>query len=133
MATHLQHDELTSTATGPSGPDTIPALVRSDTLPPPETCVICLDHTTDKAVALPCRHDQFDFSCLGTWLQQQQVCPLCKAEVSAIRFTAGDRDDRKTQVFYLPPLEQPQTSRAGRGTTASAVRPQRPRQFPPYA
>lgn len=55
-------------------------------LPSPEACVICLERLTERAVALPCKHDHFDFGCLGTWLQQQRVCPLCKGAISAIRY-----------------------------------------------
>lgn len=59
-------------------------------------CVICLDKITDEVVALPCAHDQFHFSCLGTWLQQSRVCPLCKGEVSALRY----RDSTGLQNIY---------------------------------
>jgi len=65
----------------------------------PAICVICLDRISDEAVALPCKHDQFHFSCLGTWLLQARDCPLCKREVKGIRY----RDERKgpQEVFYL--------------------------------
>lgn len=68
-------------------------------LPAPAICVICLERIPDKAIALPCQHDQFHFSCLGTWLQQARACPLCKREVKGIRY----RDDRSgtPNVFYL--------------------------------
>lgn len=76
----------------------------------PEICVICLDKLSEKARALPCNHDQFDFQCLGTWIQQQRVCPLCKGLVKAIRY-----DDKSSasgsRVFHLPPSENPLGSR----------------------
>lgn len=52
----------------------------------PAICVICLERITDEVTALPCKHDQFHFSCLGTWLHQSRACPLCKQDVRAIRY-----------------------------------------------
>lgn len=71
-----------------------------------ETCVICLDRISEKAVALPCKHDQFDFPCLGTWIQQSQVCPLCKTEVRAIKYDVK-QDEQGSKIFYLPAQEIP--------------------------
>ena len=42
-----------------------------------DPCVICLDCISERAVALPCRHENFDFLCLLSWLQEQITCPLC--------------------------------------------------------
>lgn len=73
----------------------------------PAICVICLDRISDEASALPCKHDQFHFSCLGTWLQQARACPLCKREVKGIRY----RDERSgpQKVFHVagPPTAKP--------------------------
>ncbi len=124
MATPL-HNEVTLSSPEPLGSKLTPASLQGDDLPSPEHCVICLDQISDKAVALPCHHSQFDFSCLGTWLQRQQVCPLCKAEVTAISFTTGDRDENKTQVFYLPPPEHSQARRDERGITRTTLQDQR--------
>ena len=77
-------------------------------LPNPEACVICLDRLAEKAVALPCKHDQFDFGCLGTWLNQQQVCPLCKGSVTGVKYDLGE-DDGGT-IFTLPPPEAQSSS-----------------------
>jgi Ring finger domain len=74
----------------------------------PQICVICLDRVSEKAIALPCGHDQFDFPCLGTWLQQQCVCPLCKTEVKAIRYDITKPDNYK--IFNLPNEELPRRS-----------------------
>jgi hypothetical protein len=78
-------------------------------LPSPEACLICLERLDQRAVALPCKHDQFDFSCIGTWLHQQRVCPLCKASVAAVKYDLGNADGG---TFYsLPTLNStPQTS-----------------------
>ncbi|KAK5942808.1 hypothetical protein PMZ80_005374 [Knufia obscura] len=65
----------------------------------PAICVICLDRIADEAIALPCKHDQFHFSCLGTWLQQARACPLCKREVKGIRYR--DEISGPHKVFYL--------------------------------
>ncbi|RVX74908.1 hypothetical protein B0A52_01185 [Exophiala mesophila] len=91
-----------------SNPVSIIASLPTD-LPTPDHCVICLDVISEKAVALPCNHAQFDFPCLGTWLQRHQVCPLCKGDVTAIRFHvtngAGDNDQDDEKIFHLPPIE----------------------------
>lgn len=72
----------------------------------PDHCVICLDVISDKAIALPCNHEQFDFPCLGTWLQRQQVCPLCKGLVTALRFNVTDTGgENESRIFYLPAQE----------------------------
>ena len=42
-----------------------------------DCCVICLDIVSDRAVASPCRHHNFDFLCLLSWLQERSKCPLC--------------------------------------------------------
>ena len=42
-----------------------------------DACVICLETVTEKAVALPCGHQNFDFLCLISWLEEQSSCPLC--------------------------------------------------------
>ncbi|EXJ59759.1 hypothetical protein A1O7_03906 [Cladophialophora yegresii CBS 114405] len=117
MATDDLEHVITTAEREPSGSDTTLSPGQSDPLPTADGCVICLDRITDKATAIPCRHDQFDFSCLGTWLQRQPVCPLCKTPVTAIRFKVVGRDDSKSQLFHLPPPERPQqtTSRVGHG------------------
>lgn len=117
MATSLHH-EITPTPKESSGSSTITAPDRDPAPPllPLECCVICLDQITDRATAIPCRHEQFDFTCLGTWLQRQQVCPLCKAEVAAIRFRTGGPTERETQIFHLPPPERSHTGRDERST-----------------
>jgi len=40
-------------------------------------CVICLDSVSEAAVAVPCKHANFDFICLLSWLEQRPACPLC--------------------------------------------------------
>ena len=43
----------------------------------PGPCVICLDTITEPSVAVPCKHTNFDFLCLVSWLQRRRSCPLC--------------------------------------------------------
>ncbi|OAP58804.1 hypothetical protein AYL99_06101 [Fonsecaea erecta] len=128
MATEFLSNEITLSPSEPAGSETASEPLSKYTLPAPEQCVICLDNISDEAIALPCRHDQFDFPCLGTWLQQQQVCPLCKGQVTAVRFNIGDGNDQRSQVFYLPPED----AQAGRSThqftIAAAARQRRSRQ-----
>lgn len=40
-------------------------------------CVICLEPVSEPAIAVPCRHANFDFLCLLSWLEQRRTCPLC--------------------------------------------------------
>ena len=42
-----------------------------------DSCVVCLDQVSERAVASPCRHHSFDFLCLVSWLQERSACPLC--------------------------------------------------------
>ena len=54
-----------------------------------DLCVICLDSVSERAVASPCRHHNFDFLCLVSWLQERSTCPLC-LYTSFHRFGGGD-------------------------------------------
>ena len=42
-----------------------------------DLCVICLETVSERAIAFPCRHHNFDFLCLASWLQERPTCPLC--------------------------------------------------------
>ena len=42
-----------------------------------DLCVICLETVSERAIAFPCRHHNFDFLCLTSWLQERPTCPLC--------------------------------------------------------
>ncbi|KIV96648.1 hypothetical protein PV10_00486 [Exophiala mesophila] len=105
--------------------NTVPIITSLPTdLPTPDHCVICLDVITEKAIALPCNHAQFDFPCLGTWLQRHQVCPLCKGDVTAIRFQVtngtGDNDQDDEKIFHLPPIEvSPETRSSSHSSSTS--------------
>ncbi|KAF3934327.1 hypothetical protein ABW19_dt0209230 [Dactylella cylindrospora] len=55
----------------------------------PEACCICLSpiDSANRAVATPCLHACFDFSCLVTWLEgSQSTCPVCKQTVENVKY-----------------------------------------------
>ena len=59
-------------------------------------CAICLDEYEggDELVALPCDPQHcFHKTCIERWLQNQIVCPLCKAEVPTLPETPSSGDD----------------------------------------
>lgn len=89
------------------------------------TCVICLESIAEQAIALPCAHADFDFACLGAWLQRQSSCPLCKAIVHGIKYDLEASGGPK--VFPLPlPQFEPSPSRPASGESNSRRGP-RPR------
>ena len=51
------------------------------------TCIICRD-AMDVGKKLPCGHI-FHLDCLRLWLQQQQSCPTCRAEIPTDTVPAG--------------------------------------------
>ncbi|KAI1821009.1 hypothetical protein F4861DRAFT_25723 [Xylaria intraflava] len=77
-----------------------------------ECCVICLDSVAEPCEALPCRHSNFDYLCLVTWLEWRPACPLCKGNITEVRYALGK--DGKAKVYTVP-----ETSR-GPGTPPSA-------------
>ncbi|KAL8739253.1 MAG: hypothetical protein Q9181_000144 [Wetmoreana brouardii] len=66
----------------------------------PNTCVICLDTISERAVTSPCKHESFDFLCLVSWLQECQTCPLCKTAVLAVDYGWQSYHGHKT--YNLP-------------------------------
>jgi len=80
----------------------------------PATCVICLDSISEIAITIPCAHANFDFACLGAWLQHQPSCPLCKAVVHGIKYNLGASAEPK--IFLLPlPRHEPVSLRQAPG------------------
>jgi hypothetical protein len=71
-------------------------------------CVICLERISEQSVALPCKHDSFDFLCLISWLQEQSSCPLCKAEVKTVRYEV--KDDLTFKSYTVPSTKTPESS-----------------------
>ncbi|KAF2166282.1 hypothetical protein M409DRAFT_23473 [Zasmidium cellare ATCC 36951] len=94
----------------------------------PETCTICLEPITERAVAAPCNHLTFDFICLVSWLQEQSTCPLCKTQVSEVQYDWRSPDDYKT--YHVPTREEGEKKREA---PTGRRRPRRHPQPPPPA
>ncbi|TKA78386.1 hypothetical protein B0A55_04718 [Friedmanniomyces simplex] len=88
----------------------------------PDTCTICLEHITERAVAVPCNHLNFDFPCLISWLQERATCPLCKAPVTEVQYDWRNAEDYKT--YHVPPKENTATA-AARDNQGRRQRPTR--------
>lgn len=56
---------------------TLQEVVHDDDQHVANPCVICLDTITEPCITVPCRHGNFDFLCLASWLEQRIACPLC--------------------------------------------------------
>jgi hypothetical protein len=98
-----------------------------------DCCVICLEAVSDKAVAQPCQHDNFDFVCLLSWLQERTTCPLCKSDVKAVQYQFADNGVFKTyEVRNVPPPSNSNTNPLAPNnfTIYRTSRPPRPRR--PY-
>lgn len=46
------------------------------------TCCICMDEFTEKVVILPCKAHFFHENCIAKWMEKQNVCPVCRHEVT---------------------------------------------------
>lgn len=67
-----------------------------------ECCVICLDSLTEQCEAHPCKHNNFDYVCLITWLLHERTrCPLCKSDVREVRYDLS-ADGKQGKVYKLP-------------------------------
>lgn len=86
-------------------------------------CVICLSAITEACTARPCSHHNFDFLCLASWLQLKPTCPLCKSEVTEIRydFVEGGQvwKSYKVPTIGLKPDRAGQDSNAPLATNSS--------------
>jgi Ring finger domain len=136
---HLLHPHLA--AMTPEATNTIDAPAASQNLAPEailqqqiltsdiQTCVICLETITERAVALPCKHDCFDFPCLGNWLTKHTTCPLCKGEVEKLEYEFNGAGESK--IFHLPSPEPDEVSNSGPTHRSRQRRyPQRPTRRP---
>lgn len=95
-------------------------------------CVICLDSVSEAAVAVPCKHANFDFICLLSWLEQRPACPLCKSEVTAVKYDLEAPGGPK--LYRLPPQPpKPATTAPFHPSRpeVSQFRGPRPRRRPP--
>ena len=97
---------------------------------PQDTCVICLDTVTERAVAVPCNHLNFDFLCLCSWTQEHPSCPLCKTPLTAIEYDWRSPTDRK--VYTIPKKEdKPKAPAATTNTNRFHLSRRRPAQIVP--
>lgn len=64
-------------------------------------CVICLGDLVEQCEAQPCQHNNFDYICLITWLEQRATCPLCKSDVREVRYELSE-DVKQGKVYKVP-------------------------------
>lgn len=76
---------------------------RDDTETAAACCVICLAEVSEPCTARPCAHDNFDFICLASWLQQKTSCPLCKAEITEIQYDFTD-EGKASKTYRVPKI-----------------------------
>lgn len=65
-------------------------------------CVICLDLITEACEARPCKHRNFDYLCLLSWLERSSKCPLCKSSIHEVAHDF-ECDGAGTSRVYLVP------------------------------
>ncbi|KAL7922347.1 hypothetical protein ACQKWADRAFT_293214 [Trichoderma austrokoningii] len=85
-----------------------------------ECCVICLGEVVEACEAQPCRHRNFDFLCLITWLQHRAACPICNSDVRQVRYELSE-DGKEGKVYTVPLSEH--NSRTQRSSRTLATRP----------
>ncbi|KAL4926891.1 RING finger domain protein [Aspergillus undulatus] len=100
-----------------------------------DPCVICLEPISEPAIAVSCNHANFDFLCLVNWLEQRRNCPLCKSDVSSVKYDLEHPDGSKTyQLPDLPPPTDAATTEHiiphGRPPHRQPRRPRRARTLP---
>ncbi|KAL4956443.1 hypothetical protein BDW69DRAFT_158479 [Aspergillus filifer] len=93
-----------------------------------DPCVICLEPISEPAIAVSCNHANFDFLCLVNWLEQRRNCPLCKSDVSSVKYDLEDPDGAKTyQLPDHPPPDAASTGHIHPHGRLSQGNPRRPR------
>eukprot|EP00903_Cladosiphon_okamuranus_P020911 g19203.t1 len=85
------------------------------------TCIICRDHM-DAGKKLPCSHI-FHFQCLRLWLQQQQACPTCRANIPTHNTTntAGAAAARAAAAAAAVAAPQPGVGEAAPGAAGQVA------------
>ncbi|KAH8693425.1 hypothetical protein GQ44DRAFT_779919 [Phaeosphaeriaceae sp. PMI808] len=81
--------------------DNLKRISSSTTTKATEHCIICLGDLVDQCELQPCQHNNFDFLCLVTWLQQRANCPLCNGRVHQVRYELSE-DGTRAKVYELP-------------------------------
>ncbi|GMF71267.1 unnamed protein product [Aspergillus oryzae] len=107
-------------------------------------CVICLELISEPAVALPCRHANYDFLCLLSWLENRRICPLCmillqelqgsvlirslgKSDVSAVEYELDNPEGLKVHRLEAPSEALPTHTTPLSRRNCIYRRPRRPR------
>lgn len=99
-----------------------------------DTCVICLQTVTERAITAPCSHYTFDFVCLVSWLQERSTCPLCKdttlhmhilaylkigkTEVTAVQYDWRSPTDYKSYAVQRSHPSNPTSTSRSNGSLA---------------
>ncbi|KAI0397538.1 hypothetical protein F5Y17DRAFT_347531 [Xylariaceae sp. FL0594] len=102
----------------------------------PLCCVICLESVTEACEARPCRHANFDYLCILSWLERSTKCPLCKSDVHEVVHDF-DYDGCGGSRVYLVPQKVEKTTTRSSSSSEQEVRQsdswrsrQRPRRPP---
>ncbi|ORY68198.1 uncharacterized protein BCR38DRAFT_334936 [Pseudomassariella vexata] len=94
-----------------------------------ECCVICLDQVHEPCEARPCGHKNFDFLCLLNWLEKKAKCPLCKADITKVRYGFEERQNhllKKWKTYAVPePHSYARFPSAQNGSLLSRSHPRR--------
>ncbi|CAG8972616.1 hypothetical protein HYALB_00005385 [Hymenoscyphus albidus] len=99
----------------------ISASRQEDTGKEENCCVICLESISELAIAQPCKHASFDFLCLISWLEEQTSCPLCKAEVTTVKYDFKGKQC-KTYTVPVKPVAKPASTNTSNRIFASRHR-----------
>ncbi|CAM9905053.1 unnamed protein product, partial [Ectocarpus fasciculatus] len=91
------------------------------------TCIICRD-TMDAGKKLPCGHI-FHFQCLRMWLQQQQACPTCRANIPT-HSTAATATAAAERAAAAAPAAAAAAAQQGAAAAAAAAAGQRDARVP---
>ncbi|KAH8161972.1 hypothetical protein CIB48_g6265 [Xylaria polymorpha] len=86
-------------------------------------CVICLDSITEACEARPCKHRNFDYVCLLSWLERLSKCPLCKSSIHEVGHDFGYEGPGTSRVYLVPQVTN--DTRQNEQTPAQPLRPQR--------
>ncbi|KRZ28569.1 E3 ubiquitin-protein ligase synoviolin B [Trichinella pseudospiralis] len=81
-------------------------------------CIICREDITERAKKLPCNHI-FHISCLRSWFQRQQTCPICRLNVLQLRQTERQQQPQQQQQQQTANIAGASTTAAGTSTTAA--------------
>ncbi|KAB8073673.1 hypothetical protein BDV29DRAFT_157305 [Aspergillus leporis] len=96
-------------------------------------CVICLELISEPAVAVPCGHANYDFLCLVSWLEKRRNCPLCKSDVSAVKYELDSPGGPKLYQLPAHPLEAlpPPATSTTTSESVPCTRTRRRSRYPP--